>query len=360
VDTDDVSEDVDEQVEEKEQKQEKQEQTNQRIDNQKAYLNEVIETQEHWQNTFTKKDLDNDSTLKYMNEQIQKDYDQNKKDLANVQKDIDNESKNMPVIPMGENTHQAKFNDYGFNDTDSKGNKIATVKLTSRIQKMVDDETGIYGSAGTSASLQLDSIRSAWNALPDDQRVLVKDFKINVLSASDMNSSEYDAGSVDMKGLLKMTINPYDVDFKGKFNTLHHEIGHKQYSKLKQNSPDKIKKFNKAVNDAQKSGSLNEYVGSYRESGKQEHKRNATKLRKLETEWKASSPSQRKQYQEWHDEEHRVLTHNVNINETIYEDETHSALAQLVTGTNTSEVNPKLKSKDMKNLFNAYKDLHGL
>lgn len=268
MDTDDVSEDVDEQVEEKEQKEEKQEQTNQRIDNQKAYLNEVIETQEHWQNSFTKKDLDNDSTLKYMNEQIQKDYEQNKKDLANVQKNVDKESKNMPVIPMGENTHQAKFNDHGFNDTDSKGNKIAKVKLSPTTKKMIDDETGIYGSAGTSASLQLDSIRSAWNALPDDQRELVKDISINTLSISQASSAQYDAGSVDSKGVLRMTINPYDVEFKTHFNTLHHEIGHKQYSKLKQDSPDKIKKFNKAVNDAQKSGSLNEYVGSYRESGK--------------------------------------------------------------------------------------------
>ena len=44
-----------------------------------------------------------------------------KKDLVNVQKNVDKESKNMPVIPMGENTHQAKFNDHGFNDADSKG-----------------------------------------------------------------------------------------------------------------------------------------------------------------------------------------------------------------------------------------------
>ena len=173
MDTDDVSEDVDEQVEEKEQKEEKQEQTNQRIVNQKAYLNEVIETQEHWQNAYTKKDLDNDSTLQFMNKKIQKDYDQNKKDLVNVQKDIDNESKNMPVIPMGENTHQAKFNDHGFNDANSKGKKIATVILTPKMKKIIDSESFL----GTSASLQLDSIRSAWNALPDD---LVTPFKVSI------------------------------------------------------------------------------------------------------------------------------------------------------------------------------------
>jgi len=354
VDTDDVSEDVDEQVEEKEQKEEKQEQTNQRIVNQKAYLNEVIETQEHWQNAYTKKDLDNDSTLQFMNKKIQKDYDQNKKDLVNVQKDIDNESKNMPVIPMGENTHQAKFNDHGFNDANSKGKKIATVILTPKMKKIIDSESFL----GTSASLQLDSIRSAWNALPDDQRELVSDLSINYNSTK---SGRYTAGSVDRAGVLSMVINPYNVNLKSGFNVLHHEIGHKQYAKLMTDSPDKTMKFNETVRDAQMSGSLNRYVDSYRTSmSSGQGKRMKMKLRKLESNWKTASPAERKRHQVWHDKEHDVLTRNVKLLETIYEDETHSALSQLVTGTNTSDVNPSVDSKNMKKLFNAYKDLHGL
>ena len=354
MDTDDVSEDVDEQVEEKEQKEEKQEQTNQRIVNQKAYLNEVIETQEHWQNSFTKKDLDNDSTLAFMNKHIQKDYDQNKKDLVNVQKDIDNESKNMPVIPMGENTHQAKFNDHGFNDANSKGKKIATIKLTPKMKKMIDDESW----KGTSASLQLDSIRSAWNALPDDQRELVSDLSINYNST---RSGRYTAGSVDRDGVLSMVINPYQVKLKSGFNVLHHEIGHKQYAKLMSDSPDKVKKFNKTVRDAQMSGSINSYVDSYRTSmSSGQGRKMKMKLQKLEREWKTATPTEKREYQKWYDKEHDILTRNVKLLETIYEDETHSALAQLVTGTNTSNVNPRVDSKNMKKLFNAYKDLHEL
>jgi len=84
------------------------------------------------------------------------------------------------------------------------------------------------------------------------------------------------------------------------------------------------------------------------------------KLRKLESNWKTASPAERKRHQVWHDKEHDVLTRNVKLLETIYEDETHSALSQLVTGTNTSDVNPSVDSKNMKKLFNAYKDLHGL
>ena len=53
----------------------------------------------------------------------------------------------------------------------------------------------------------------------------------------------------------------------------------------------------------------------------------------------------------------KTLTRNIKHAETIYENETHSALAQFVTGTNTHELTNTNKDS-LKELFNAYKELH--
>ena len=48
---------------------------------------------------------------------------------------------------------------------------------------------------------------------------------------------------------------------------------------------------------------------------------------------------------------------------TIYENETHSAIAEFVMGTNTSgqtESDRPLSKNQMKELFTAYKELHGV
>jgi len=205
---------------------------------------------------------------------------------------------------------------------------------------------------------QLDSVTNAWNELSDQQRKNVESVEIEV-----MTDKQYDDGIAvgtfrDSDKRLQIRLNPYDVDLKDTFDTVHHEVAHAEFSKLQDTEPAKVKKFNETVTELQKSGSINRYVDSFKDQNK---KRRNTEmaLNKLESSWRMASERDQKDYKDYYEDQKKIINNNLKQYDTLYADETHSALAEELSGTSTNTMNPKLDSKQRKKLFNAYKELHG-
>jgi len=342
-DDDDVSlEDIIERYDE-DQKEEKIEQTDQRVVNQTAYLDFAEKYQEAFLATFTKK------TREELTESERKIIDKMKFSLENTKKDLNSVGRNekiiselMPVIPMGKNTHAE--DDRGF-----KAGKGTKNTITPASKKLIESNPLV--------AIQYEGVKTAWNSLPDEQRDLIGEFQVRASSTN----KPYTAGSYEVqKKKLTITLHARQTNVKDVFNNLHHEIGHAQYHKLMETSPDKVKKFNETVQEAQKGGGITAYAESYRHAEEKATQRKESVMsdidhhiamsKKYPERWESMPDGYREKTE-------KTLTYNVELSKTIFQNETHSALAQLVTGTNTMKIQKEHK-ESLRSLFNAYKELH--
>ena len=208
--------------------------------------------------------------------------------------------------------------------------------------------------------MQHHALKKAWNGLPDEQRDLVKTLKIKAQKQT--KSGTFTAGSWTRDtGVLTVVLHENESDLKETFNTLHHEIGHAQYNKLMNEHPEKVEKFNREIKEIGSSYSaLTSYVGSYRGAYRKAIDAKEKQKKYLEN-WNKKHEQYPQRYSKVSEFEFEksmaIMDHNINIAQNIYENETHSALAQLVAGTNTSDIRITDK-KVLNKMFDAYKELH--
>ena len=359
MDTDDVSEDVDEPSDDKEKKEEKIEQNDQRSVNQKTYHDFAEKYHESFLKQFPK-DKRDELGWKEKNfvNRVDRELEESLTDMNHLGKNNKMIDKLMPVMPMGKNTQPE--NKSGF-----RADKGTKTTITPASKKLVESNPLV--------KIQHDGLREAWNALPDEQRDLIGEFQIRAI---DNEAGQYTGGTYNhSKKKLTVTLHPR-ANMQNVFNNLHHEIGHAQYHKLMETSPDKIKKFNEAVSLATVWGNnVTAYAGSYRGAKlkAKQYMKSAIADLDLHIENSKKHPERFQPVPDGYREKSvKTLTRRIENAETIYENETHSALAQLVTGTNTHDINivkhtkkqpaitnhRGIRKEALEELFNAYKELH--
>ena len=341
-DDDESLEDIIERYDE-DQKKEKIEQTDQRSVNQKTYRDFAEKYKKSFLGQFPEDVRDKLSpSQKYMVDRMEKDVNESLEDMNNIAKNNEDIDKLIPVIPMGKNTQPE--NKSGFSA--GKGTKTT---ITPASKKLLDSNPLV--------KIQHEGVRKAWNALPDEQRDLIGEFQIRATS----KSGTYTGGTYDhSKKKLTVTLHARNTNMKDVFNDLHHELGHAQYHKLMETSPDKIKKFNETVKEAQQTGAITTYAGSFRQAEVKARERKIMIMADIDGHI-ANSIKYPKSFEAmpdgYRDKAEKNLTINIEHAKTIYENETHSAIAQVVSGTNTSKI--RIEDKEtLRSLFNAYKELH--
>ena len=293
-------------------------------------------------------------------------------------------TENMPIIPMGENTH--KKNKLGFrdraNEDDMMSQYPAQIKMSKALEADIKRSDKSVGNI-TASTAQVLSIRNAWNNLSDEQRELVGTINITKVKKQMkyVGIKGNQAGSWHSSNKT-LTMNVND-DFKGstvrnRFSTVQHEIGHAEWHKLMKDSPEKTNKFiDTIMSDDMKSTPISTYASKYLNTDErlenmwqQDVKRikalnkeiqdndRYTDKQKLEESYSDDEIADKKKaFFKQHDEWAR----------TIYANETHSKLSEIVHGTSkatskslwtTHPDKPKEAHKNLAKYFKAYQELH--
>lgn len=311
--------------------------------NQESYLRMVTDQKESLQNYFTRAKLNelDDGTRRIVNAQMA-DLDDELRQLSSLERgfDLDKIEKEMPVIPLDKNTDNIKPNSFGFKTSKSQ------INISKGVQKKIDDEPFLQN--------QVIAAQEAWNALPDDQRNLVKKLTIKTSSGRNYTGGWFNKSNNE----LSITLHEiYPNNQKTIFTTMNHEIAHAQYNKMIKEKPDAVKAFNEKVKDIQKRHSINPYVESYRNAYSNNLKKIERYRKDIDREYNRGRITKAE-----HTKYHKVQDHNEKIAEinhaTIFENETHSAIAEYVTGFYPDEIERELDNNKLKELFNAYKELH--
>ena len=266
----------------------------------------------------------------------------------------------MPIIPMGKNTDKhSRVNN--FKQSSGKDSQIKMSKALSADLKRADKYVGHTSSSAT----QVIAARDAWNGLSDEQRALVGTFEITAVPKK-LGVQKISAGASWNETHKKMT---FFVDRKqslsggigvdGVYKRVHHEIAHAEFAKMVREKPEKVSKFIKTVSSPEmKKTPINPYVSTYSNPQKLlddnfervERKYNKTLSPEKVAELKDKYDRNTKQWKE-----------------TIYADETHSAIVELVSGTKGD--NPFTGNKSIlenmdkdwtkihKQFFNAYQEM---
>jgi hypothetical protein len=125
--------------------------------------------------------------------------------------------------------------------------------------------------------------------------------------------------------------------------------------------PEKVEKFNREIKSIGSNYSaITSYVGSFRGAYAKAIDAKESQKRYLDN-WNKKAEKYPERFAKVSEFEYKksmaIMDHNIDVARTIYENETHSALTQLVTGTNTSDIRITDK-KVLKKMFDAYKELH--
>ena len=281
-------------------------------------------------------------------------------------------SEDMPIIPMGKNTHDV--NELGFKERTKrayekkrKGNKSKQIKMSKSLEneiRMADDQTNRSVSSTTAQVL---AIRNAWNSLSDEQRDLIGTLQIagekgggTVTSTGGSLAGQWSEQKKTMKIIVDKDSNFRTDTVQTKFTVVQHEVGHAEFHNLQKRSPKKTKKFVDTIMSMAKSGSspITAYAGSYLDTDAITEKDWENKLKKNKEYFKAYTPKQISLQKE---------TFKIMRDEwtnTIYANETHSALAEIVHGTSTRELAEDFTNKAtghesiLQKYFKAYQELH--
>lgn len=268
----------------------------------------------------------------------------------------------MPIIPMGKNTDKQKLETHKFKESSGKDSQIKMSKALAADLKRADKYVGETSSSAT----QVIAVRDAWNGLSDEQRALVDTFEITAVPKK-LGVQKISAGASWNETEKRMTffvdrrksVGAGGIGVDGVYQRVHHEIAHAEFAKMVREKPEKVSKFIKTVSSPEmKKTPINPYVSTYS---------NPQKL--LDDNWKRY---ERKYNKTLSPEKVAELKDKYDRNtkqwkETIYADETHSAIVELVSGTKGD--NPFAGNKSMsrnmdkdwskihKQFFNAYEEL---
>lgn len=258
----------------------------------------------------------------------------NKESVAGVEKEIKKLEKefseikddpSLPFIPMKPNTHTNNVN--GF----VHGNNTKVTVTPDLLKNPVTNIITNY-------------VKGAWNALPDEERDLVK--KLKIIKSKARMSSRYRGGSWDPReDVLTIFINPRS-GFKAVTQNLFHEIGHGKWWNMKKNNPEKIEEFKRRFKELG-SKAPTEYAESY--------KRIADLQLTRERKFLASKAKQNSPIEPW---EQARLDENRELTGELYENESHSELNAHVLGWLRKDV--IVSEKVLKEYVNMYKEVYDL
>ena len=291
-------------------------------------------------------------------------------------------TKDMPIIPMGENTH--KKNKLGFSDR--YGHTKATaddtqIKMSKALQADLkrSDKSGQNLSASTAQVL---AVRNAWNNLSDEQRNLIGTLNITKLKGTVATGARQAGSWNNERGILTMNINDKFTGgtVRKRFSTVQHEVGHAEFHKLMVDSPEKTNKFIDIImSDDMKSTPISTYASKYLNTDELTEKLWAKRIEPVMAQKKrikklGLTPEQVKDFgitdvsdKQISDKKKQFFKAHEEWARTIYANETHSKLSEIVHGTSTA-VHPSLWTthpdkpreahKNLQKYFKAYQELH--
>ena len=261
----------------------------------------------------------------------------------------------MPIIPIGKNTDRhSRINN--FKQSSGNDSQIKMSKAISADLKRSDKYVGNTNAAAT----QVKAIRDAWNGLSDEQRALVGTVDITAVSRK-LSTGKGNAGATwneKTKTLSVMIDNKRDITrTKGveeMYKRVYHEVvGHAEFNKMLRDKPEKVSKFIKTVSSPEmKKTPINSYVADYSNAQKivdDNWNRHARKYKGLDHKGKPFITK---------DDETRYRENTKKWVETIYADETHSAVVEIISGTKGVDLPRDVKTNPKyKQFFNAYEEL---
>jgi len=249
------------------------------------------------------------------------------KALTSVQNNLDNVDNmkyntELPVIPMGKNTHVNKTND-GFVYNKSK----------IKVDRKLKESMGL--------TQQLAVVQSAWNDLPDDVRDMVKTLNLKMSRASGRNG--YQGGKwTDETGELVLNIHPKSSHVMHNF---YHEVGHARFHQIEKTNPEKVRRFEERIS---KHRAPTRYSESYRHASDGEAEYQRKKIREFAKRGVLMSDTNKK-----------IMEQRTNVMRNILENETHSELNSYVMGE-LPDSDITVINDTMKDLLNAYNELWGI
>lgn len=255
----------------------------------------------------------NIQTYRRVKEEIEK----AKKDIVNIENDI-----GLPHIPVGKNTHSKTKDGYVYNKT--KINVSPNIK-NDPIHMLLQER-----------------VKSMWNSLPDDVRDGVDNL---IIKKSRSKGRHILGGTWIMKTkTISMNISERVPDETG--HNFFHEVGHAKWNKIKDENPENVKKFRKAIDKIGYAPTA--YSLSYQD----------IEQRNLQSE----NRYRRNQSRGGHEitkESEETLTKNRENVEDLYHNEIHSELNAHVMGVLKPE--QVIATKEyMTKYIKAYKEMWDL
>jgi len=261
----------------------------------------------------------------------------------------------MPIIPMGKNTDKQKLETHKFKQSSGNDSQIKMSKAISADLKRSDKYVGNTNAAAT----QVKAIRDAWNGLSDEQRALVDTVNITAVSKK-LSTGKGKAGATwneKEKTLSVIIDNKRDITrtngVEEMYKRVYHEMAHAEFNKMSRDKPEKVSKFIKTVSSPEmKKIPINSYVADYSNAQKivdDNWNRHARKYKGVDRDGKPFITK---------DDETSYRENTKKWVETIYADETHSAVVEIISGTKGVDLprdiqtNPKYKQ-----FFNAYQEM---
>jgi hypothetical protein len=239
------------------------------------------------------------------------------KDIKNIEKDI-----GLPHIPMGKNTHSKTKDGYVYNKT--KINVQPNIK---------DDPVHM---------LLQERVKSMWNSLSDDVRDSVDNL---VIKKSRAKGRRILGGTWKNKTkTISMNISERSIDETG--HNFFHEVGHAKWNKIKDENPETVKKFIKAIDKIGYAPTA--YSLSYQD----------IEQRNLQSEQRYRR-NQARGGHEITEESKRTLVKNREIVKDLYHNEIHSELNAHVMGVLKPEQIIATKEY-MTKYIKAYKEMWDL
>ena len=358
-------------MQETEKKEVKQELENNRLVKTNKMIDTQIEIGERMAETLEQRNTDGRLTdkIKGLRDDLETMKDTQQKNMQSYTDVLED----MPIIPMGENTHEK--NKLGFREQ-VDADDPPKIKMSKALQADLKRSDKTIGGL-TVSTAQVMSVRDAWNNLSDAQRNLIPTLNITKVKTSlkKVGMQGKQAGSWSNEGgVLTVNIDDGGIDVKNMYSTVQHETGHAEWHMLKETNPEKTKKFTDTVmSDEMKNTPVTSYVKKYLNTDERLENMWLEKSKKITAQNKfvkslgidkmKDIPSDTGLFKSYSDDEIADLKKtffekHTNWSKSIYANETHSALSEIVHGTSTRMTKGLKDSPNLQKYFKAYQELH--
>ena len=369
MDTDEPPSSLEQEMQETELKEVKQElennrlvKTNNILDTQAEITTRIIENYE-----IKNTDGQFDDTIKELQDDLEKMREQQQKNLQSYTDVLED----MPIIPMGKNTHEK--NKLGFREQVDEDDP-PKIKMSKAIEADLKRSDKVVDGRLTASTAKVIAVRDAWNNLSDAQRNLIPTLNITKVKTSmksvGMKGNQGGSWS-SSKGTLTININDKMQSNSEKYqNTImQHEAGHAEWHMLNETSPEKTNKFIEAISsDEMRNTPVTTYTSKYLNTDEltenlwQQEVKRYTRINK-EIQDNDRYTDKQKLEESYSDDEiadkkKTFFEKHEKWAKQVYANETHSALSEIVHGTSTKMTKGLKDSPNLQKYFKAYQELH--